>query len=65
MAFKPRVDLTGESGNVFAMTGKVIEVLERHGMHFEAKQFFSKVEAIDTYDEVLTLVREYVDPILD
>ena len=58
---KPRCQLTGTDGNVFALAGRVSQTLKKAGMPDKAKEFTGRVFACGSYDEALSLMCEYVD----
>jgi len=58
---KPRCQLSGEDGNVFAIIGRVSKVLERNGQKDEASEFRAKAMQQKSYGAVLQLCHEYVD----
>ena len=58
---KPKCKLVGTDGNVFALAGKVSEVLKQAGQADEAKDFQSKLFKCHSYDEALQLMMEYVE----
>lgn len=59
---KPQCQLTGEDGNVFAIIGRVRRCLEREGQPERAKEFVERATSSASYDAVLQLTFEYVDP---
>ena len=58
---KPRVELVGTDGNVFAIIGKVHRALKRAGQTDKATEFINRATSAKSYDEVLQLVFEYVE----
>lgn len=58
---KPKCKLTGTDGNVFALAGRVTEVLRKAKLHAEAKEFSSKLFNCGSYNEALQLMMQYVD----
>jgi len=58
---KPVCKLIGEDGNVFNIIGKVAKTLRRAGLEKEYKEFTVKAESAQSYDEILTLTKEYVE----
>jgi hypothetical protein len=61
-AAKPRCRLIGTDGNVFAVIGNVRRALERAGQRERASEFVAKAMQSKSYDEVLALCFESVDP---
>lgn len=61
--YKPpcKIELEGESGNVFAIIGKVVRTLKDYGMFAAANEFRANAMSSKSYDEVLKLVGEYVN----
>jgi len=58
---KPVCKLIGEDGNVFAIIGRVSNVLKRAGQAEKAQEFRNRAIAAGSYDDVLAMVFEYVD----
>jgi hypothetical protein len=58
---KPRVNLTGTDGNVFALTAVCSRALKAAGLYPEAKEMTAKVFKAHSYDEALGVMSEYVD----
>ncbi len=58
---KPTCKLTGTDGNVFALAGLVSKALRQAGQSDKAKEFTAKLFKTGSYDEALTLMREYVE----
>ncbi len=61
MATKPKVQLSGTDGNVFALLGTCTRALKRAGMADEAKALSTAVMGAGSYDEALALMMEAVD----
>lgn len=59
---KPEVKLVGEDGNVFNIIGRVSRALKKAGQPDQAKEFQEKAFSAKSYDEVLQLLHDYVDP---
>ena len=57
-----KVKLVGEDGNVFNIIGLVQKALRKAGQHDKAKEFAEKAVKSGSYDEVLVLLHDYVDP---
>jgi len=58
---KPKCKLTGTDGNVFALAGKVTQVLKKAHLPDQAKEFSSKLFSCGSYTEALQLMMQYVD----
>jgi len=56
---KPKLQLTGEDGNVYAILGRARRIALQNGMDWHKIQ--SEVEKLHSYDEVLNLMMEYFD----
>ena len=54
------VDLTGISGNIFAIGSRVRNALKLNGRGDLAADFTKELRATKTYAEALALVEEYV-----
>jgi len=59
---RPRCRLVGTDGNVFAIIGAVKRALRDAGQHEAASDFVQRAFRSKSYDEVLALLVEYVDP---
>ena len=59
---KPECKLIGTDGNVFAIIGKVSKTLKRAGQQEQATEFTDKAMKCGSYDEVLQLLHDYVEP---
>ena len=60
-AKKPKVQLTGEDGNVFSIIGRVSKALKQNGQGDKAKEFSTKAMHADSYESVLRLAMEYCE----
>jgi hypothetical protein len=58
---KPVCKLSGVDGNVFAVIGIVVRVLERAKQVEKAKEFKKRAWESGSYDDVLALCFDYVD----
>jgi len=58
---RPLCRLVGTDGNVFAIIGKVQQVLRNAGQHERATEFVRRAFAAGSYDAVLQLCFEYVE----
>ena len=59
---KPRCQLVGTDGNVFAIIGAVSKTLKRAGLPERAKEFTERATSAKSYDEVLQMLHDYVEP---
>lgn len=59
---KPTCEIVGTDGNVFAVIGTVSKTLRRAGLFEQAKEWSEKAMCCGSYDEVLRLMFDYVDP---
>jgi hypothetical protein len=57
---KPVVQLTGTDGNVFSIIGRVSSALKQAGQEDKAKELTNKAFACKSYQEVLSLLPDYV-----
>ncbi len=58
---KPKMNLVGEDGNVFAILGRASRALKQAGMPEQAKEMFDRVTSSDDYYEALNIISEYVE----
>lgn len=61
MKNKPVCKLVGTDGNVFSIIGNVVKTLKKHNFIHESKEFQERAFGAKSYEEVLTLIHEYVD----
>ena len=61
MKNKPTCKLVGTDGNVFSLIGNVVKTLKKHNLITESKEFQQRAFGAKSYDEVLTIIHEYVD----
>jgi len=59
---KPRVKLVDTDGNVFSTIGLVRRALKDAGEDARASEFVTRAFAARSYDAVLALVFDYVEP---
>jgi hypothetical protein len=59
---KPVCEIIGTDGNVFAIIGTVSRTLKRAGFTEEAQEWSEKAMKCGSYDEVLRLMFDYVEP---
>lgn len=58
---KPRCQLVGTDGSVFALAGEVRKALREAGQREKAEEFTKRVFQCSSYDDALILMLEYVD----
>lgn len=58
---KPKMNLVGEVGNVFAILGRASRALKQAGMPEQAKEMFDRVTSSGDYYEALNIISEYVE----
>jgi hypothetical protein len=58
---KPKCELIGGDGNVFAIIGQVSATLKRAGLRERAKEFVNRAFGAASYDEVLAMLDDYVE----
>ncbi len=62
MDIKPTVKLTGQNGNVFNIISLVSSALRKAGLKDKQKEWGDKACACESYDDVLMLAFDYVEP---
>lgn len=55
------VQLTGEDGNIFFISGRVTRALRRAGYAQEVSQFAEELTSCGSYEEALEVVERWVD----
>lgn len=63
MVRKPSARIIGGDANVFVIVGEVSQALKQAGRPDLAKIFIARAFLAHSYDEVLALVQEYVEPV--
>lgn len=58
---KPKINLLGEDGNIFAILGRASRALKQVGMTDETKEMFDRVTSCGDYYEALNIISEYVE----
>ena len=58
---KPKMQLIGEDGNIFAILGRASRLLKRAGQNEQAEEMFRRVTACENYHEALRIISEYVE----
>lgn len=60
---KPKCPLIGQDGNIFAVMGIASGTLKGNGMEDQAKEMCRRVTSSDSYEEALSVICEYVEPV--
>lgn len=60
---KPKCELIGQDGNIFAVMGRASVTLKKSGMADQAKEMCSRVTSSHSYEEALSVICEYVEPV--
>ena len=58
---KPKMQLIGQDGNIFAILGRASRLLKSAGQSDKAKEMCGRVMASKSYNAALTIVSEYVE----
>jgi len=58
---KPKCQLVGTDGNIFALMGKASRALKENGMKKEAEKMTNGVFDASSYEEALSIICNYVD----
>ena len=58
---KPKMNLFGEDGNIFAILGRASRLLRQNGQAKEAEEMYSRVTSSCSYEEALFIISEYVE----
>ena len=58
---KPKMQLIGQDGNIFAIMGRASRLLKDIGQRDKAKEMCDRVTASQSYSEALSIVSEYVE----
>ena len=58
---KPKMQLIGQDGNIFAIMGRASRLLKNAGQSDKAKEMCDRVTASQSYSEALSIVSEYVE----
>ena len=61
MPKKPKCQLSGTDGNIFALTATASSALKKAGMKAEAEEMQHKVLKTHSYAEAIGVIMEYVD----
>lgn len=58
---KPKMQLMGQDGNIFAIMGRASRLLKSSGQGDKAKEMRDRVMSCDSYQKALNIVSEYVE----
>lgn len=58
---KPKMQLIGQDGNIFAIMGRAFRLLKSSGQGDKAKEMRDRVMSCDSYQKALSIVSEYVE----
>lgn len=61
MTQRPKMQLIGQDGNIFAIMGRASRLLKNAGQSDKAKEMCDRVTASQSYSEALNIVSEYVE----
>lgn len=60
---KPVAQIVGADGNVYNLIGICSKALKRAGYDDKAKEMSDRVMSSSSYDEALSIMMEYVEPV--
>ena len=58
---KPKMQLIGQDGNIFAIMGRASRLLKSCGQGDKAKEMRDRVMSCDSYQKALSIISEYVE----
>ena len=58
---KPKMQLIGQDGNIFAIMGRASRLLKNAGQSDKAKEMRDRVMSCDSYQKALNIISEYVE----
>lgn len=58
---KPKMELSGQDGNIFGILGRASRLLKQAGQNKQADEMFQRVTNSGSYDEALCIISEYVE----
>ena len=61
MTQRPKMQLIGQDGNIFAIMGRASRLLKNAGQRDKAKEMCNRVMASKSYNAALAIVSEYVE----
>ena len=60
-SLRPKMQLIGQDGNIFAIMGRASRLLKNAGQSDKAKEMCDRITASKNYSEALSIVSEYVE----
>ena len=60
-SLRPKMQLIGQDGNIFAIMGRASRLLKNAGQRDKVKEMCDRVTASQSYSEALNIVSEYVE----
>ena len=60
-SLRPKMQLIGQDGNIFAIMGRASRLLKNNGQREKAMEMCDRVTASQSYSEALNIVSEYVE----
>ena len=60
-SLRPKMQLIGQDGNIFAIMGRASRLLKNCGQGDKAKEMRDRVMSCDSYQKALSIVSEYVE----
>ena len=60
-SLRPKMQLIGQDGNIFAIMGRASRLLKNAGQSDKAKEMRDRVMSCDSYQKALSIVSEYVE----
>lgn len=61
MSQKPKMELVGQDGNIFAILGRAGRLLRQNGMADQVQEMNARVYDSGSYYEALNIISEYVE----
>ena len=58
---RPKMELLGQDGNIFAILGRASALLKQAGMKEQADEMFQRVTASGSYEQALNIISKYVE----
>ena len=58
---RPKMELVGQDGNIFAIMGRARKLLLENGQKPEAKDMIARVQQAENYHQALHIISEYVE----
>ena len=60
-SLRPKMQLIGQDGNIFAIMGRASRLLKNAGQRDKAKEMCNRVMSCDSYHKALNVISEYVE----